>query len=88
MLLSKGSVSLPLVIFQLERSMERKTRMSMAKRRVMEQTIPSLRTGTASMNTTVYRNHGSGNLHKYKHIKKYCRVLLEYHTDNYLYRSE
>ena len=53
---------LPLVIFQLERRMERKTRMSMRKRRVMEQTMPSLRTGTGSMNTQAYRNQGSGSL--------------------------
>ena len=53
---------LPLVIFQLKTRMERKTRTSMAKSRTMEQTIPSLRTGTASPNTTVYMNQGRGNL--------------------------
>ena len=56
-----------MVIFQLERRMERKTRMSMRKSRVMEQTMPSLRTGTGSMNTQAYRNQGSGSLHTHTH---------------------
>jgi len=39
---------IPLVIFQLNKRMEKKTRTSIMNRRVIEQTIPSLRTGTAS----------------------------------------
>jgi hypothetical protein len=52
----------PLVIFQLKARIEKNTSMSIQKRSVMEQTMPSLVTGTGLPNTSVNRNHGKGNL--------------------------
>ena len=42
--------------------MERKTRMSMRKSRVMEQTMPAEETGTGPLNTHEYKNQGKGSL--------------------------
>lgn len=51
-----------MVIFQLKMRIERNTSMSIQKSSVMEQTMPSLVTGTGVPNTNVKRNHGKGNL--------------------------
>ena len=51
-----------MVILQLKARIEKKTSMSIQKSSVMEQTIPSLVTGTGLPNTSVNRNQGKGNL--------------------------
>jgi len=56
------AMPIPLVIFQLKRRMEKKTRRSIMKRRVTEQIMPSLRTGTASLLMREKRNQGRGSL--------------------------
>ena len=53
---------MPLVIFQLKTRMERNTKMSIPKRRAMEQTMPVAVTGTGLPNTRVYISQGSGRL--------------------------
>ena len=53
---------LPLVILQLKARIEKKTSMSIQKSSVMEQTMPSLVTGTGLPNTSVNRNQRKGNL--------------------------
>ena len=55
---------LPFVIFQLKARIEKKTSISIQKRRVIEQTIPTLVTGTGFPKITEYSNHGNGNLKK------------------------
>ena len=51
-----------LVIFQPATRMEVKTSMSMVKSIMMEQTIPSLDTGTGSWKNSVYSAQGKGSL--------------------------
>ena len=64
MILYGMSKRIPLVIFQLKARIEKKTSMSIQKRSVMEQTMPSLVTGTGAPNTSVNRNQGKGNLER------------------------
>merc|ERR1712029_769984 len=51
---------IPLVIFQLNRRMEVKTRHSIPKSMATEQIIPAADTLTGLQNTIEYRNHGKG----------------------------
>jgi len=60
-----GSKDLPLVIFQLKINIEKNTRRSIINRRVIEQTIPALLTGTEVPIITVYSSQGRGNLNFY-----------------------
>lgn len=55
-------IPITLVILQLKARIEKKTSMSIQKSSVMEQTMPSLVTGTGLSNTSVNRNQGKGNL--------------------------
>jgi len=48
-------------IFHPEQRIQPKTRISMVKRRMIEQPNPSLDTWIGVPKTTVYRNHGTGN---------------------------
>ena len=56
------SIILPLVIFQLKSRIEKNTSINIQKRRVIEQTIPLLVTGTGCPKHKVYRNQGTGSL--------------------------
>merc|ERR1719450_1395872 len=49
-----------LVIFQLKSRIEKNTSINIQKRRVIEQTIPLLVTGTGCPKHKVYRNQGTG----------------------------
>ena len=53
---------MPLVIFQLNMRMDKKTRINMKKRMAMEHTMPAEDTGTLFWKTNVNRSQGSGNL--------------------------
>ena len=53
---------IPLVIFQLNKRTEKKTKINMVNNKAIEQTIPSEDTGTGFWNTMVYKNQGSGSL--------------------------
>ena len=51
-----------LVIFQLNSRMDIKTRINIMNNIAIEQTMPSADTVMGSWKTTVYKNHGTGNL--------------------------
>ena len=73
------SAPMPLVIFHLKASMDKKTAMSMRKRRVIEQPTPEELTDTGWDSIRVQRSHGTGKLEReiytfWQKIKKaeYC----------------
>lgn len=69
------SAPMPLVIFHLNATMDKKTAMSMRKRRVIEQPTPLELTDTGWDSIRVQRSHGTGKLER--ETWKLCRKILK-----------